>query len=211
VYSGQDVEDALVRLLEKLAVIGLLGLVVYILLLALDRIVGPNLNVPAVVSLLSFIVGCYLAYNCLRIKRVAKERGVDLVAEMFADAKSRTQAGTNFGLLVGVTFGVFLLSAMFALLTFNVSFVYIISLVYASLFAYALAIGYAYKRRAGFRRMEIGFNRERLPVSLADLLIAGLMLYLASLIEPLRYVLAFLGIVFVIVAVLSLLVKSGEP
>ncbi len=147
-------------------------------------------------SLVTFAFGCYLLKEIFKLRKDV---------ELF----KITDESINLSILISVTYCLFFTSTFFLLLALNASSnILMLALIIPNFgFAFALIAIILYKEGRRKVKLKLGFNKQRLPVTIIDFILAGLMLLLACLVSPLKILLLLVGLLFFSVAILSLIVK----
>ena len=158
-----------------------------------------------------FALGCYSIRYCLKLRRIAEKRGLDI----FADYKLGTKEEVDLGVKLGLAYsaGIFFYSMFlfFILTTMNVSlelaFLIAISiLILSGIILFILGFVKAGEKRT--RRVYLGFRKEMLPLFLSDLVIAILLFYLFWITDrTIRWLFLFIGLLIVAIGLMAVTLK----
>ena len=156
-----------------------------------------------VVSMASLVFALYYTYVCLRVASQAKRAKIDL----FRDE----EIGPSFSMLLAGTCIFYASFDMFMLFYLGVRVTLVIPSVALILLGYfGIILKPAVediRRRKARAKIKLGFNKQKLPLTIIDFILAGLMFFLADLVSSLKVLLYLIGFLFLAVAVLSLIVK----
>jgi len=152
--------------------------------------------------LMYFLIGCYLIFESLRLRKIAKGNNIDLSADITTKKKEDIDFGMIFGFSLGVATSTIMFSIVIVLISLNINPFPFIYAYIIGFFTVPIAMS-VYRKKL----ISLGFSRDRLPISLIDLLIAGLIFYLAYL-TKLRYIIIILGLIFALSAVLLIIKKK---
>jgi len=151
-----------------------------------------------IIGVASFLLGCYLLKEVLRLKKGVK-------MEIFTERI--TNKAVNLWILIVITYFLFLLSLFFLLSSLNISpYILMIAIVLSSYgFAFAIiALGIYEIMKKREVKIGVGFNKQRLPLAVVDLVLAILIFSIANFSSFLKNLFIFVGVLFLILAILSL-------
>ena len=154
--------------------------------------------------LMYFLIGCYLIFESLKIRKIAKENNIDLSANIKTGKKEDIDFGMIFGFSLGVATSTIVFSIVIVLISLNINPFPFIYAYIIGFFTVPIAMS-VYKKRRGIK-LRLSLNRDRLSILLIDFLIAGLIFYLAYLTK--LYHIIILGLIFLLSAVLLIITKK---
>jgi len=169
-----------------------------------------------ILAIITFALGNLLALKCYRVKKKADEIGYNLFADYRTAKEEEVDMGINFGLLLGFSIAMYMISVLFIMISLDVSidFAYVLSVLSMCVAGRGISIILSYRAKRKYKRevkVKIGFRKEKLPLFFSDLVLAILMIFLFTVINnAIRWIFLFFGIFVLLIGLIGLILKPSK-